>query len=218
MLLPRALSGYPYRLIGQPPGSLKACILLVLLQSSQIALLLQDVFNTNDSSLVISRLVHPHSFYSCAKKEQVEKVHLQLQPLTFLMSPGLGSTFPYKNISDIFFLTCTEKTLATLPFHIIFKEWFSYLHQVTGLSSCQDSFTPKLLLEESYEVMKKLAGENRMWGLFSTNILYTNSLLGLKIKKSMEVSPSPMKPLTMVYELKRLFWCTLFPLLMYHFS
>lgn len=70
-----------------------------------------------------------------------------------------------------FFLACTEKTLASLPFHIIFKEWFSYLHQVTGLSSCQDSFTPKLVLEEYYEVMKKLAGETRMWGLFSTKYL-----------------------------------------------
>lgn len=67
MLLPRALSRYPYRLVDQPPCSLKACILLVLLQCSQIALLLQDAFNTNDSSLVISRLVHPHSFYSCKK-------------------------------------------------------------------------------------------------------------------------------------------------------
>lgn len=31
--------------------------------------------------------------------------------------------------------------------------------------------------------MKKAAAENRMWVLFSTNISYTNSLLGLKIKK-----------------------------------
>lgn len=31
--------------------------------------------------------------------------------------------------------------------------------------------------------MKKLAAENRMWGLFSTNISSTNSLLGSKLKK-----------------------------------